>query len=98
MFLFIDKRGSLRSQKYLILRPFRLPVTVNVARYAHKSQLMHLRRMVVDPLDRLTMSLLPSKVRRNGLFWLPQSLARLAKVYGHSISHSFPSVTRSFMG
>ena len=76
------------------------------ARYPCKSQLtpdsssthVVVGRMFVDPHDILTMSLLPSKVRRNGLFWLPQSLARLAKVYGHSISHSFPSVTRSFMG
>ena len=33
----------------------------------------------------LNVSLLPSKVRRNGLFWLPQERASLAKVYGHPI-------------
>ena len=35
--------------------------------------------------QRWNVSLLPSKVRRNGLFWLPQERASLAKVYGHPI-------------
>ena len=61
------------------------------ARYARKSQLMVSEvdtistTLVVDPLDSLTMSLLPSKVRRNGLFWLPQERASKAKVFGHPI-------------
>ena len=36
-------------------------------------------------LHSVNASLLPSKVRRNGLFWLPQERASKAKVFGHPI-------------